>query len=143
MSDHVIIDGDTATFMPNFAPATIIPVPGRITGSGPPTATGKPLCIDGDEGSVEVPGVVYMTPQYSIPGTGTLKIDALGSDQLSQVATVDGTALILKGSTFTAKLEVQSPAQQPAPPGPPVPDSTPSYTGNGQFVTTNTLYTAG
>jgi len=55
---------------------------------------------------------------------------------------VDGTAVILKGSTFTAKFEVQSPAQQPTGGGP-VPDSTPSYTGSGQFITTNVLLTAG
>jgi len=56
MSDYVIIDGDMAVFMPSFAPATIVPVPGPITGSGQHTATGKSLCIEGDESSVESRG---------------------------------------------------------------------------------------
>ena len=131
MADTVILDGDMAVFIPAFAPATVVPVPGPITGSGPPTASGKAICIEGDEDSVEVQGVVYMTPQYSIPGSGTLTIDALGSDQVASKTTVSGTPVILKGSMFTAKFEVQSPAQQPVPAAPPIPDSTTSYSGQG------------
>jgi len=140
MSDFVIIDGDTAMFMPNFGAAIVVVQPGQITGSGPATFGGSPMCIDGDETSVEVPGCMYMTPQYSIPGTGTLKIDALASDQLATKSTTDGTALILKGGNFTAKFEVQSPAQMPPPPS--TPDATPFYSGNGNFITTNSKYTA-
>ena len=138
MSDFVIVDGDTAVFMPSFGPATVVVLPGQITGSASPGFTGKALCVEGDESSVEVAGCAYMTPQYSIPGTGTLKIDGLASDQVAQKSTSGGTALILKGSSYTAKFEVQSPAQQPTPSGSPVPDSSPSYTGSGQFITTNT-----
>ena len=48
-------------------------------------------------------------------------------------------AVLLKGSKVTAKLEVQSPAKQPPPgPGAPIPDPTPQYSGQGQFLTTNT-----
>jgi hypothetical protein len=46
--------------------------------------------------------------------------------------------VLLKGSMFTAKFEVQSPAKQPPPaPGPPIPDATPQYSGQGMFITTN------
>ena len=141
MSDFVIVDGDTAMFMPNFGVAIVVVQPGQITGSGPATFGGGAMCVEGDETSVEVPGCMYMTPQYSIPGTGTLKIDALAGDQLATKSTASGAALILKGGNFTAKFEVQSPAQMPPPPS--TPDSTPSYSGNGNFITANTKFKAG
>ncbi len=46
--------------------------------------------------------------------------------------------MLLKGSTFKAKFQVMTPAQQPPPgPGPPIPDATPQYSGTGSFITTN------
>lgn len=143
MGDHVLIDGDLANFLPAFGAAIVVVQPGTLKASGPATFGGKKLCVDGDESSVEVPGCMYMTPQYSIPGTGTLKISALAADQLAMHTDTGATPLMLKGSTFTAKFEVQSPAQQPPPgPGPPIPDASPSYSGNGTFTTTNIKFTA-
>ena len=141
MADFILIDGDIANFLPAFGAAVVVVQPGNITASGPATLNGKKICIEGDEQSVEVPGCMYMTPQYSIPGTGTLKIDSLSSDQIAQKTNTDGTPVILKGSTFTAKFEVQSPAKQPPPgPGSPIPDATTQYSGNGTFMTTNTKF---
>jgi hypothetical protein len=140
MPDYILIDGDQAIFMPSFGAATVVVQPGKITGSGPMTLTGTKVCIDGDEASVEVAGCTYVAGGYVIPGTGTLKIDALAGDQLASKTNTGSKAVLLVGSTFTAKFEVQSPAQQPAPPSSPVPDSTPSYSGTGNFVTTNTKF---
>lgn len=141
MSDFILIDGDQAVFMPNFGAAVVVVQPGNIQGSGPAKLDSKGLCVDGDEASVSVPGCTYMTPQYSIPGTGTLKIDSLAADQVAQKTNTGAKPVILKGGNFTAKFEVQSPAQQPPPgPGSPIPDATPSYSGSGMFVTTNTKY---
>jgi hypothetical protein len=138
MSDFILIDGDIVMFMPSFAAATVIVQPGKLAGSGPATIGGKKICVDGDESKVSVPGCMYMTPQYSIPGTGTLKIAALAGDQKAQHTNTGGKPVLLKGGNFTAKFEVQSPAKQPPPaPGPPIPDATPQYSGNGMFVTTN------
>ena len=138
MSDFILIDGDMAMFMPSFGAAVVVVQPGTITGSGPATLDGTLLCVEGDESSVSVPGCMYMTPQYSIPGTGTLSIDALASDQLATKTSTGSTPVLLKGGNFTAKFEVQSPAQQPPPgPGSPIPDATPSYSGQGMFMTTN------
>lgn len=136
MSDFVVIDGDQAMFLPAFGAAMVVVQPGVITGSGPATVGGKAVCLEGDEGSVSVPGCMYVAPPYVIPGTGTLEIDQLAGDQLTQTTVGGGTKLILKGSMFVAKFSVNSPAQQPQATGP-VPDATPSYSGNGQFVTTN------
>jgi hypothetical protein len=136
LPDFILIEGDLANFMPNFGAAIVVVLPGDLKGSGPATLNSKKLCVDGDEKNVSVPGCSYMTPQYSIPGVGTLKIDALAPDQKAQKTSTGGKLVLLKGSNFTAKFEVQTPAQQPTPTGP-VPDGTPQYPGSGMFTTTN------
>lgn len=136
MSDCTLIDGDTVLFIPAFGAAVVVVQPGKLKGSGPATVGGKKICVDGDESKVAVAGCTYMTPQYSIPGTGTLKISALAGNQKAKKTSTGGKLVLLKGGSFTAKFEVQSPAQQPLPTGP-VPDATPQYSGNGSFISTN------
>ncbi len=124
--------------MPSFGAAMVVVQPGEMKASGPTTLNGKKICVDGDEKKVSVPGCTYMTPQYSIPGTGTLKIAALAGDQKATKTKTGGKAVLLKGGNFTAKFEVQNPAKQPPPgPGSPIPDPTPQYSGSGMFITTN------
>lgn len=143
MTDFILIEGDKANFLPNFGAAVVVVQPGDLKGSGPATLNGKKLCVDGDEKQVSVPGCPYTTPQYTIPGAGTLKISALAGDQKAQKTQTGGKVVMLKGSSFTAEFEVQTPAQQPPPPGtpaPPTPDATPKYSGSGTFITTNTKF---
>lgn len=140
MTTHILIDGDQAVFLPAFGAAAVVVQPGRITGSGAATLGSKALCIAGDESSVSVAGCTYSTPQYSTPGTGTLTVSALGGDQKATKTRTGGTAVLLVGSSFTAKFSVQCPAKLIPPSGSPVPDSTPEYTGTGFFVTTNTAF---
>ncbi|HWN70698.1 MAG TPA: hypothetical protein VNM90_23820 [Haliangium sp.] len=135
--DYVLVDGDLAIFQPTFGAATVVVQPGTLTASGPATLGGKKICIAGDEKSVAVRGCVYTTASHTIPGTGTLEIASLAGDQQAQKTSTGSTKMMLVGSSFTAKFTVQSPAQQPAPPGPPVPDAMPQYSGTGTFVTTN------
>lgn len=140
MSDDILIDGDLVTFMPNFGAAIVTPLPGTLQGSGPGTVNGKKICVEGDEKNVSVPGCVYMTPQYCIPGIGTLKVDALAGDHKATKTKTGGLAVLLKGGIFTAKFEVQSPAQQPTPSGP-IPDTAPQYGGGtGMFNTMNVKF---
>ncbi len=135
--DTVLIDGDQALFQPAFGAATAVPRPGQLAASGPATVGGKPLAVDGDESSVSVAGCLYMTPQYSIPGTGTLVIAALAGDQKAGKTRTGGKAVLLVGSQFTAELRVESPAQQPPPGGgSPIPDATPQYRGQGRSLPT-------
>jgi hypothetical protein len=142
MSDFILMDGDQAIFMPMFGAAVVVVQPGKLAGSGPATLGGKTICVEGDESKVSVPGCTYMTPQYSIPGTGTLKIASLAGNQKATKTQTGGKKVLLKGGSFTAKFEVQSPAKQPPPaPGPPIPDAAPQYSGNGMFVTMNTKST--
>ncbi len=141
MTDYILIDGDIANFMPNFGAAVVAPQPGTLQGSGPATLNGANVCVEGDEQNVEVPGCVYIAGQYCIPGTGTLKIDSLAGDQVATKTQTGGTAVMLKGSQFNAKFEVQSPAQQPPPGlGSPIPDSSTEYAGQGSFITANTKF---
>ena len=141
MSDLVLMDGDQVVFLPAFSPAIVIVQPGKLAGSGPATLNGKAICVDGDETKVSVPGCAYMTPSHPIPGTGTLKIAALAGNQKATHTQTGGKLVLLKGAMFTAKFEVQSPAQQPTPGGP-VPDGSPQYSGQGQFVTLNSKVSA-
>lgn len=140
MTDFILADGDTAMFLPTFGVAVVIVRPGILKGSGPATLGGKKLCVDGDEKKLTVPGCTYMTPQYSIPGLGTLSIESLAPNQKATKTQTGGKAVLLKGTQFTAKFEVMTPAMQPpAPPAipSPVPDAMRSYTGMGMFITTN------
>ncbi len=136
MRDKVLIDGDTVVFLPVFAPAVVVVQPGTIPGSGPAAIGGKKICVDGDEAQVSVPGCPYITPSHPIPGVGTLKIASLAGDQKASTTQTGGKLVLLKGSLFTAKFEVQSPAQQPTAAGP-VPDATAQYSGQGQFMPAN------
>jgi Contractile injection system spike tip protein len=142
MSDLILIEGDKAMFLPTFGPAIVVVKPGDLKASGPATVNGKKVCVDGDETKVSVPGCVYMTPQYSIPGTGTLKISALAGNQKAKKTKSGNKPVLLKGERFSAKFEVQNPAKQPPPgPGSPIPDPTPQYSGTGMFVSMNIKFT--
>ena len=136
MGDKVLTDGDTVVFLPAFSSASVVVQPGRIPGSGPAAIGGKKICVDGDEARVSVPGCMYMTPSHPIPGVGTLKIATLAANQKARTTRTGGKPVLLKGSLFTARFEVQTPAQQPTPTGP-VPDATPQYSGQGQFMPIN------
>ncbi len=136
MGDKVLTDGDMVLFMPMFSPAIVVVQPGKIPGSGPASIGGRKICVDGDEGQVSVPGCTYITPSHPIPGVGTLKIASLAANQKATKVNTGGKAVLLKGGMFTARFEVQSPAQQPTPGGP-VPDATPQYSGQGQFIPVN------
>jgi hypothetical protein len=135
MSDFILTTGDMVVFMPTFGNAVVVPVPGTLSGTGRANVGKKPVCVDGDEKMVMVPGVTYVAPPYVIPGVGILSIDTLGGDQKARKTSAGGKPVLLKGSTFTAKFQVTVPAMQPG--APPVPDATPQYSGNGQFVTMN------
>lgn len=136
MLDIMLQDGDLAQFMPAFGPAVVVVRPGRMSGSGPAKIKGKPICVVGDEMRLQVPGCNYVSGPHVIPGVGTLKITSLAPNQRSMKLKIKGKPAILKGMMFTARFEVQSPAQQPTPAGP-VPDPVPIYMGQGNFISTN------
>ena len=139
--DHVLIDGDQAIFLPMFGVATVVVQPGRLRASGQAKLGGKALCIVGDESSVSVPGCMYMTPIYVIPGVGTLEIAKLADDQQATDSCNGGTALMLRGTQFDARFKVDTAAQMPPPgPGKPIDDTLKQYDGKGLFVTTNVKF---
>ncbi len=138
MSDAILVTGDMAMFQPSFGAATVVVAPGTLSGSARAMIGGVPACVKGDEALVMVPGCMYQTPVYSIPGVGMLSIESLAGDQVAQKTKSGGKPVLLKGGNFNAKFQVMVPAMQPPPgPGSPIPDATPSYSGQGSFVTTN------
>ncbi len=139
MADFILIDGDLALFQPTFGVATVIVQPGTLRAGGQAGYGGKKLCVEGDETSVEVPGCMYITATHTIPGTGTLKIQALAPNQKALKTNSGNKAVLLKGVQFQAVFQVQTPAQQPTAGGP-IPDPMPQYPGQGQFQTTNFKY---
>jgi hypothetical protein len=139
MSKYILIDGDVVNFNPAFGLATVMVTPGILQGGGGSTLQGKPVCIEGDEKNVSVAGCSYTAGPFSIPGTGTMKIESLGSDQIAKKTKSAGKAVLLRGSLFTAKFEVQKSAEQPASPKP-IPDPNSQYLGNGTFQTMNTKW---
>lgn len=136
MLDYILVDGDIVNFNPTFGLATVVVRPGTLTASAVSKLRGKAMCVEGDEANVSVVGCAYIAGAFTIPGSGTLKIDALGSDQVARQTKVSGQPVLLKGTTFTAKFEVQIPAQQPS--SPPVADPNIQYPGGtGSFMTMN------
>lgn len=141
MSDFILVDGDKAIFLPAFGSAVVAVKPGELKASGKPKLSDKKICLEGDESSVEVAGCNYISGGFVIPGVGTLKISKLASDQVAE-KTKNSKPVMLVGSMFDAEFEVTSPAKQPAPPGPPVPDGNTKYKGKGNFMTTNMKWKA-
>lgn len=141
MADFILVDGDMVMFQPAFGAAIVTVQPGTISGTGPATIGSINICVDGDESGVSVPGCMYIAGKYSVPGSGTLSITSLGGDQIASKTNSGGTAVLLKGSTFTAEFAVQSPAQFITPSGAPEPDTTTTYAnGKGSFVNSNTKF---
>ena len=129
------MQGDLVIFLPAFGKAVVVPQPGILSGSGKSNLTKKPICVEGDETNVIVPGCPYVSPPYVVPGVGTLKIESLAGNQKTREVKCGGKAILLRGGQFQAKFEVTTPAQMPPPPS--SPDATPSYGGQGMFITTN------
>lgn len=136
MSDFILIDGDLVHFDGTFGPATVTAGPGALKASGPATVSGKPVCVAGDEQSVAVTAS-YVTPSFTLAGSGTLEIASLAGDQTARKTRSGGALVLLVGSQFTAKLTIQSKAKQPTPAGM-VEDPMTTYLGTGRFGNSNT-----
>ena len=135
VSAAILVTGDLAVFTPDFGPAIVVVRPGTLAGSGPARHSGKPVCVEGDESKVQVPGCSYVAGNFSTPGVGTLEIQRLADDQVSRGVQTGGKHVLRAHGEFVARFTVTVPATQPGPT--PTPDATPSYTGRGQFTTTN------
>lgn len=137
--EEIIRTGDQVQFNPNFGAAVLMaPAMTTITGSAATVSVaGMTACVLGDEKTVVLPGIPYVSGSFVTPGVCTLTIQQLGSDQISKKTTIGGKPVIVKGTTFTAKMQVMTPAMQPNPPAPPIPDPVAVNMGTGMFITTN------
>ncbi len=134
--DIIIMDSDEVQFLPTFSGAVVSVKPGTLKASGKTTINGKKVCIDGDEKKVEVTNCSYIIPPFTVPGSGTIKINNLTSDQLTQKAKSGNKSLLLKGKLCIALFEVKSPAKLPPPVN--TPDPVPMYIGQGKLMPKNT-----
>ena len=135
MSDFIIVDGDMVMFQPTFSPAIVVPQPGIIKGSGKCNGVKRKVCVVGDEGQVQVPGCPYISGPFSIPGVGTIKIQALAGNQQASKTKSGDKKVILKGQFFEAIFEVMTPAMMPPPVS--TADSMKKYPGKGMFINSN------
>jgi hypothetical protein len=141
--DFIIVTGDMIQVTippPTIVPQLVAPVP-LVGTSQNVVVGGKPVCLEGDElpPTLKAP-MPYTAPPFVTPGTGTLEVTLMPNNKTIQ--TENGKKILVKGATFVAKFNVQSPAQQPTPAGP-VPDPVAVKPGTAQFITTNTQTMAG
>lgn len=141
--DFIIVTSDMIQVTippPTIVPQLMAPVP--LVGTGQSVLVGgKLICLEGDELPPSLRGPLpYTAPPFVTPGTGTLEITLMPNNKTAQ--TVNGKKILLKGTTFTVRFNVQTPAQQPTPGGP-VPDPVAVKPGTAQFITTNVQTMAG
>lgn len=142
MGDFVVKTGDQIQITvppPAVVPQLLAPVP--LTGSSTNVLiAGSPACLEGDELPPAIQGpLTYTAPPYVTPGTGTIQI--ILSPANKTATTPNGKPMLLKGGTFQAIFNVQSPAMMPTPGGP-QPDPLMVKNGTAQFITSNTTVMA-
>jgi len=119
---------------PAIVPQLVAPVP-LLGSSTSVQIDGSFVCLQGDELPAALKGpLMYTAPPFVTPGTGSLQIVLLPTNLSMQ--TMNGSPMLLKGQTFQAMFNVQSPAMQPTPAGP-VPDPLVVKVCTAQFITTN------
>lgn len=139
MSKMVVIDGDELIFDSQFGPNMVIPLPPlQISGSGEVSIEAIKLCIVGDEKQVSI-SANYTKPPYIKPGTGTITITGLATDQMAEFAMAQ-RPIIVVGSQFTAQFQPTSPAMDPQ--GNPDTDLSPAP-GTGRFINRQSFVSAG
>ena len=143
MGDFLIASNDMIQINvppPALVPQLMAPIP--LIGTGTTVlVSGQPVCLQGDELPAAIKGpLTYTAPPFVTPGTGTIEIELL-PDNLT-MKTVQGKAMIIKGATFFAQFNVQSPAMQPTPGGP-VPDPLMVKPCTCQFISSNLKTQAG
>jgi hypothetical protein len=141
-ADYVIATGDMIQITippPAIVPQIMAPVP--LMGSSTNVKVNNmAACLQGDELPVAIASpLMYTAPPYVTPGTGTLKIILMPNNLTMQ--TSNQKPMLIKGATFQAIFNVQSPAMMPTPAGP-QPDPLMVKPGTAQFITTNVVVKA-
>ena len=137
----VLRQGDQIKFT-MLVPTLVVPpimAPVPLKASGHHKVLNMPVCLVGDElpKSIKSP-LPYTDGSFTIPGTGTIKL-TLPPTHKSKVDKDKGKPVLIKGPPFQATFQVSSPAQQPNPPAPNIPDPVPTKALLVQYITTNTL----
>ncbi|HGE8529005.1 MULTISPECIES: hypothetical protein [Serratia] len=135
MGAFVVATGDVVIFQPSFGNRTLLaPAQAVLAGTGRFMVNGKPGCVIGDLAKVVVPGIPYMSGNFSVPGVGMIQLVVAGPDQVAHKV-LSGTPVLIKGSECQAVFIPTAPATDPSSgvPDPTVGVPTP---GRGQFMVT-------
>lgn len=142
-ADYVIATGDMIQITippPAMVPQLMAPVP--LTGSSTNVMINNmPACLQGDELPMMLRSpLMYTSPPFVTPGMGSLTIILMPTNLTME--TSNQKPMLIKGATFQAIFNVQSPAMMPTPAGP-QPDPLMVKPGTAQFITTNMVVKAG
>ena len=142
-ADFIVKSGDMIQITippPAVVPQLMAPVP-LVGTSSKVMINNQPACLQGDELPPAIKGpLVYTAPPYVTPGTGSVTIVLMPNNLTMQ--TSNEKPLLVKGVTFQAVFNVQSPAMMPTPAGP-QPDPLIIKPGTAQFITSNMTIQAG
>jgi Contractile injection system spike tip protein len=142
-ADYVIATGDMIQITippPAMVPQLMAPIP-LIGSSSNVQINNMTACLQGDELPAAIAGpLMYTAPPFVTPGTGSITIILMPTNLTIQ--TSNQKPMLLKGATFQAVFNVQSPAMMPTPAGP-QPDPIMVKPGTAQFITSNGIVTAG
>ena len=118
-------------------PPIMAPIP--LIGKGHVMIMGSKVCVQGDElpKSISTP-LPYTDGSFTIPGTGKINL-VLPPSHLSKVFSDLGKKVLVRGPPFQATFAVNSPAQQPNPPAPNIPDPVASKPLQVQYISTNVI----
>ena len=136
MADFILMTGDTVQFMPAMGPAIVAVIPGTYAGKARAFINKIPACVQGDELQVIVPGCMYTSGAFTIPGVGNLTIIGISTGLTAVRVKSGGKPVLIKGSTFQAKFDILTPAQMPPPVS--TPDAPGPRSGTCSFITKNT-----
>lgn len=142
-ADYVIATGDMIQITippPAMVPQLMAPIP-LIGSSSNVQINNMTACLQGDELPAAIAGpLIYTAPPFVTPGIGSITIILMPTNLTIQ--TSNQKPILLKGATFQAVFNVQSPAMMPTPAGP-QPDPVMVKPGTAQFITSNRVVTAG
>lgn len=145
MGDFIVRTGDMLQV--TIPPPTVVPmleVPVPMVGTGETVlAAGPPICLEGDQIPPPLRSPIpYTAPPFVTPGVGMLKLVVVPPANFTVKTNSGGKPILLKGTTFAAIFEVETPAMQPTPAGP-VPDPVLVKEGQAEYIITNATVMAG
>jgi hypothetical protein len=136
MGELMVATGDVVMFEPNFGNRTLMaPAQAVLAGTGRFMVKGKPGCVISDLAKVVVPGVPYVSGNFTVPGVGLIQLVMAAPDQIGKQV-FSGAPVLIKGGQCQAMFIPTAPATMPPPANTPDPTVGVPTPGKGRFVVT-------